>query len=226
MKENNTIFHSDIIEPEIQGIYRSDEEFYFACYLEELRAAGYVLSYDYEPETYRLVDTVKMPFKEQLKTKIKESDVTLLRPVEYTPDFNIVWKDEAAGVFIPMSEFNCRYVPFQNSELELQLYTDVFKDNFSPAHSIIEVKPFFDFKRANQQAIKMIKWLYAIQGPFVQMVKIGDQKKDIFAKTFLPERAKYTVKSGKQRTKNGKPIEGRTLQEFVDLQKTTKTKFW
>lgn len=194
-----------------KNIYRSDEEYFFSAYCEELMRDGYISHYEYEPFNFELCGNVRIPYKQQLKTKVKYKDFGLFRPKSYTPDFLMMWTDKAKGVFVPSNEFDPIYMPFID---------------YDSGKSIIEVKPSYDFRGKNSSVVWEIKWLFSTKDKYVQLIKIGDVKKDLFAKTFLPERARYSVKAKKLRLKGGKPLVGKTLEEFVESQKSKETKFW
>ncbi len=191
-----------MIEPQIVAEYKSNEEFYFACWCEELLQNGYIEFYNYEPKSFLLCDKVVEVCETQLKTKVKIDTFSLLKELRYTPDFFIKWTDKALNIFVSSDNYKAvKYTPFiMNEEM----------------NSYIEVKPTFDKNGTISNTVVKIKMLYNKHNVFTNLVQIGTaKKKDFFTKTFLPERAAYTVPKGKTkmrlRTKDSKPISNNYL---------------
>jgi hypothetical protein len=61
--------------------FKSQEEKYFSYYLDELKNAGFVSNYWYEPTSFVLSEKVKITVNEKSKTLFQEHS--------YTPDFKI-----------------------------------------------------------------------------------------------------------------------------------------
>ncbi|MCK9429307.1 MAG: hypothetical protein M0R17_04835 [Candidatus Omnitrophica bacterium] len=69
----------------------STEETWMKIYFEELQEKGFIKSLEYQPEPFILSDKVEIPFMEQLKTKTKISNKTLISKHIYTMDYLITW---------------------------------------------------------------------------------------------------------------------------------------
>ncbi len=59
--------------------FRSDDEVYFAWFLDELKQEGYVRKWTYEEEVFDLVDSHKVPWKRKMRTKVKNEEFTLIQ---------------------------------------------------------------------------------------------------------------------------------------------------
>ena len=177
-------------------MYASKEELYFSWFLDELLEAGYIDSYKFEPEPFYLCDKVSHAWMEQLKTKERLTETTLLQGHIYTPDFNVFWNKKAHKIF----------------------YTD-FSDNYNHKHypfyakkgsCYIEIKPVFDQNNMTRLFRINQKWVYAEYGEYVNLIKVPD----IFEKTFTPERYLKTDKSMKPRKIKFKT---RSLKEYNEI---------
>jgi hypothetical protein len=190
-------------------MFRSNEEWWFSWWLDELLDAGYVEDWEYESEVFTLSDPYRMPWEKKLKTKTKPMEHKLLEKCTYTPDFKIIWDESARGIF------------YHN-------IGDEFDDpkelpHFFAQENIthIEIKPNHDFQNKTQQAVIKMKWLMqlgtwcqlVIPSPKVTKGKVS-HKNALFYNTFLPERYLYTDKSGQLRKINYKYI---TFKQWQDI---------
>jgi len=194
---------------EPREMFRSNEEWWFSWWLDELLDAGYVEDWEYESEVFTLSDPYRMPWEKKLKTKTKPMEHKLLEKCTYTPDFKIIWDESARGIF------------YHN-------IGDEFDDpkelpHFFAQENIthIEIKPNHDFQNKTQQAVIKMKWLMqigvwcqlVIPSPKVTKGKVS-HKNALFYNTFLPERYLYTDKSGQLRKINYKYI---TFKQWQDI---------
>jgi len=170
--------------------YDSKEEIWFAWYLDELNAAGYIDFYRYQPSLFELSDSVKYPVDIQLKTKIKTVYKTLLQPHSYQCDFKIVWSAAAKNVFFTANG-NKKDFPF--------IARDVLDLEF---RSHVDIKPAHDLYNMTREFIINQKWVYQVHGVYVQ--KIVPAK--LFKSTFTPERYYFTDKSLKPRKLAFQPV--------------------
>ena len=183
--------------------FDSKEELYFSFWLEELEQAGYINSWN-NAKTYQLGEKIVNKYTEQLKTKSKEKEQTILNGCEYTPDFEINWNEKANNLF---------YTHITNgikTNLDL-LITD--GENISINTSIVEIKANFDNNNMTRLNGINRKWMYQKYSVFVNLVKVPD----IFKDTFTPK--KYLV------TDTGKQIrlihlQTRSLEEYIKLKTT------
>jgi len=196
-----------ILKPKAKPVtnpdFDSPEEEWFSWYLEELVQAGLASRWS-RAETYDLSPPLVGRYLRlkgkgpKAKEVVVEKDI--LKKHSYTPDFSVWWTEEA---------YRCGLV--QNvSRSEIKDSTPILAN--PDQMSVFEVKPFFDRHGKTTWATCQIKWLYQLQGTFVQLVKVGSNKTDgIFSKSFTP--AKYLLtRTGKDRKLHHDPI---TLQEFL-----------
>jgi len=145
-------------------MFVSKEELYFSWWLDDMKKAGFVEEYFYEPTTFLLCDKVVKKYEEivelKTKTKVIPKSITLMQDLKYTPDFKVVFKQ------IP----------------------EFFKRNFFIQDNIwwVDCKGSF-IGRNNNSAITFPlnqKFMYVVHGILVE--KIIPQK--LFKSTFTPER--------------------------------------
>ena len=181
--------------------YDSPEELYVSWYLDEMIEAGYVIKYDYQPDSFALSSKGTYGWRKKLKTKNKDMVSTLLQEHVYTADFEVMWEPSAVSLLLKAlgGTLKGRLTPF-------------WAEITSPDSNIIstwEVKPLFDRNNMTRLFTINQKWVYDKYGIYVQ--KIIPQK--LFKDTFTPERYLLTD-SGKQKRKlNFTP---RTLEEYVE----------
>jgi len=187
--------------------YKSDEERYFADWLEELKEADYVKSWEYEPETFVLAEKVDFPCLKRMKTKNKQEEFNGMQKVEYTYDFKILWDFKAVGIFI-----------WDESITYIKKSDVLFFNYGSTVISYIDIKGTFG-GRNNSSAISApikMKWLYQKYGIYVQIIKpLGG----LFKKTFYPK-SYFTTDKGNERSKRikGKNIPISELKEFKTIE--------
>jgi hypothetical protein len=190
-------------------VFDSDEEKYFSWYLDELLQAGYISRWTYQPYTYRLSPIQKYSVYQQMKTGTKTKRLSLLRAHEYTPDFGIQWTEKASRIF------------FNGIFHGIDLKTAPFIINYDTIHnkailySVIEIKPSFD--RNNMIRLFRInqKWLYDLQGVYVQEITVDKKNgRGLFPDSFTPNEYRLTEKTKQERSLKYEP---RSLKEFIDL---------
>lgn len=160
--------------------YDSDEEVFVSMWLKELQDAGYVKSYKKSTVAIPLTPGLKIPYQKitQLKTKLKveNKEHIILRPSEYTPDFEVEWTLEGFTLFVNSIMIN-----------------DFIKSRFLYAFNcntscMIEVKPGFDQNNMTRDFVTKQKYIWDKLKVFVNLV----EPVELFQKTFLPlEAAKY-----------------------------------
>lgn len=173
----------------------TNEERWFGYYLEELKQAGYIEEYEYQPTSLVLCPESEHPFK-KFHQKV------------YTPDYKIYWNDPA-GLFTSDHD---KKAPFYQTRHWVS-YIDVKGSGFK-----------FGLNNSDVTFPDRQAWVWHQLGIFIQKVEVSLKKKSIFEKTFLPHRIKeeeiYTT-TGKTWTKGDSKVKfnALTLQEYVDLQK-------
>jgi hypothetical protein len=172
----------------------SNEERYILWYFETLRNWNYIESYE-RAQTYPLSEPIWRDYEKALKTKIKVVPEQIIKGHEYTPDYKVVWKEQAIGIFTADLNGSLRKnLPFISQDLV----------------SIIEVKPTYDFKNMTRAAMINIKWVWEKHGIYINVTK-PDQ---LFNKTFTPERYLLTDKSFKPRKIKYKNV--KNIKEFIN----------
>jgi hypothetical protein len=179
---------------------RSDEEWYFSFWCDELINAGIINRYMYESNTFTLSKAKKYPLLIVMKTKTKLSEKGLLEEHVYTPDFLIEWNEGYLNRFFRIINdetctAKCPFFAIRST-----------KDN--KAYTFIETKGNYDANNMTRLFKITQKWLYDKYNLYVDLLKIPD----LFKKTFTPERYKFTNSTMQPRTINF-PV--RTLNEYL-----------
>lgn len=202
MKKDKKIF-------EYKGtLMESQEEAWFAMWLEELRRNGYIISWDKVTKSIELTKPVKFSYikETELKTKIKREtkEFTLLNGMTYTPDFSIYWSPKGWEKFASNLTTPKKDAQF----FAHHLITDTY----------VEIKPKFDQNNMTRDFITKQKFIYDKLKLFVNLIF----PEELFEDTFMPEEAKldfiYKVntkikKKGEWKT-NYIP---KTLNEFLSI---------
>jgi len=182
--------------------FDSKEETYFAWYLHELKEAGFILRWKYQPKPFKLADSVKYSFKIKLKTKTKTIKKTLLKPHQYQADFLIVWSDKAVNIFFknPSDYGDPMKLPF------VARYVDLGLECWQ---SIIDVKGTFNRNESWTKFSVAQKWVWQKYQIYIQKVIPGM----MFKETFTPKRYLFTDKKVRRRRFNYTPI---SLHQFLN----------
>jgi hypothetical protein len=181
--------------------FDSTEEMHFYWWVKELKEAGYVNSYLPHPKPIVLSPEIRLEYTKPMKrVEDKILSHSILRGHEYTYDGLIQWNDKAKNIF------------HNNLDEANHAWT---KDRFDKLISNydlckIEVKPMYDQNNMTRLAVINQKWVFEKTGYFINIVK----PEKLFAKTFTPDRYRYTDKSKQARKIKFKT---RTLQEFESL---------
>jgi hypothetical protein len=174
----------------------SKEELYFSYWCEELEQAGYIKTWG-KAKTYTLGEKIVNKYTEQLKTKTKEKEQTILNSCEYTPDFEIHWNTEAYQIFVDNLVYD-----------NMKVNTDLILCNGFSGTSIIEIKANFDSNNMTRLNTINRKWMMQKYGLYVNLVKVPD----IFKDMFTPQRYLLTDSGKQSRLIHFKT---KTLEEYV-----------
>ena len=170
------------------SIYDSQEEIWFAQWLDELKDNGFITSWSRDTETIVVAPPLVSTYK-QGKTLKKQ---TVLRKFHYTPDFIINWDEKAAGLFYNTLNTSKITQPF------------ISQNNVS----IVETKPEFDRNNMTRLFREIQKLLWITQSKFINLVILPE----LFSLTFTP-RAFLKTKTGlKRKITKWNPL---TLQEYL-----------
>ena len=202
----------------------SQEEIYFAHWLDEAKEAGFVEKWMYVTKPFLVCPYVRLPYIKttQLKTKVKQElkEFTLLHDLEYTPDFKVKWTQKGMDKFVsyaggegdhkyvnPKSIFFCGYWQLK----DVGLWNTTW----------VEVKPTFDMHGKISKFSVLQKILWTFKGLFVDLII----PQDLFKETWMPkaimEDFKYKVVPKKQAAKGKKKGDWKTnyipktLKEFI-----------
>lgn len=188
--------------------FDSDEEVFMAMWLEELKEKGYIACWKKIIEPIPLTKRYKIEYTKstQLKTKIKKEkkEFTLLRPSEYTPDFEIHWTRTGFEKFL--YNLIAHKLSTDRREYE-QLITDPHKALFFSKEyneTLVEIKPAFDMQNMERGFVHKQKYLWDKLQIFVNLV----EPVELFRKTFLPLLAASYFKYKKSPTGKNKGKKG------------------
>jgi hypothetical protein len=158
--------------------FDSIEEWEFGKWCEEAKELNLLTEFIHHPPSFQLSERVSIKMKKQLKTKIKEVDVFLLHPHKYTTDYSITINFMLWDKLDNMGD--SKLVAF----------------NY-PGPFYIDVKGSFSlYNDAKQFAINR-KWVMDKYKVYVNEVV----PEEWFKKTFVPQAALVTWKTGKLRDK-------------------------
>jgi hypothetical protein len=179
---------------------RSDEEWYFSFWLDELVSIGIVKRYMYESNTFTLSKAKTYPHLLIMKTKTKLTEKSLLEGHEYTPDWCIEWSEEYLNRFY-------RIINDETCTVKCPFFAIRSTKDGKP-YTFIETKGSYDANNMIRLFRITQKWLYDKYGLYVELLKIPD----LFKKTWVPDKYRYTNKTMQPRTINFKAI---TLNEYL-----------
>jgi len=193
----------------------NDGEKEFRWYCEELKKYGWLKDFTREPETFKVLD----PFVALREVHHKSKDNTiqnfnLLRPVNYTYDFRLVWNPIALYIFTEIYQegeaFRFGKPPFISHRLELFGRMEIV--------TYVDVKPHSSAtqrgaRTSSSYSFPFIqKMLMHLHGLYInKIIPSPDNKKDgvntcLFATTFTPNRYLFTEGGGSMRKLHHMPI--------------------
>lgn len=161
---------------EYKGILMdSQEEVWFAMWLQELKKNGYIVTWDKVTKPMEITKAVKFPYikETKLKTKIKteSKEFTLLNAMNYTPDFSIFWTDYG-------------WIKF-GSPLTNPKKDSIFFSGGSIDDTLVEIKPSFDQNNMTRDFITKQKFIFDKFKLFINLIF----PEELFEDTFMPEEA-------------------------------------
>lgn len=195
-------------------IFDSREEVWFAMWCQELKTAGYIQYWNKVTEPLPIIEPLEIEYikKTQLKTKVRHENktFTLLKGLEYTPDFRVEWTIKGFQTFV--SAMN------ENIKPDRWFFAGPSYPG-SPRPSLvghIEVKPTFDQHGKTARFSIMQKIIWKTQEIFVDLIVV----EDLFEGTFMPKEAMPEFKYKKApRTGQWKcKYKPKTLEEYVTAQ--------
>ena len=179
-------------------VFDSREEVWMAMWLEELKEAGFIDWWNKITAPVTVITPYRFVYKQKKKTKI----FTLLKGLEYTPDFEVVWSQKGMDTFVST-------IGDENADPKSWFFA-----KFPTRQTYVEVKPTFDQHGKTARFSIMQKVLWEVRQMFVDLIIV----EDLFEGTFMPKEAvpefKYKIKSkaGQWKTK----YIPKTLNEFLN----------
>lgn len=173
--------------------YDSDEEYYFACWLNELKSEGLVIDYETQIK-FELID------KKQVVNGKKKRQ--LCREWTYTADFKITWSQRVLDLGILVS-----------TPLSSNLNNEFF-NNDNPLISYVDIKASYTSKyKVTDITFPLVqKFMLEEKGIFINKIKPLCKTKGLFKTTYTPKA--YTItKTGKSRKESW---QHKTLQQYLN----------
>lgn len=159
-------------------LFDSLEEKLFAMWLEELKENGVVKYWFRELRIIQITAGIKVPYvkQTQLKTKLKleVKSFTLLRPSEYTPDFEVTFNMDFWGKIVSPPH-----------ESKLFNKDAVFFSSYYDKPTLVEIKPSFDQNNMERLFVLNQKFIWDKFKIFVNLI----EPVELFKNTFLPLQA-------------------------------------
>lgn len=183
----------------IDGIWKSKEEWYTSWYLDELKQAGIVGNWKYEPTTYNLTLPASFEYLDDSIRKPNKKVKSLLRACTYTPDFYVPWNPLFKSKFLKVLG------DVSISELTNPFFAQIYPEKYN---SQWDTKG--GYKRANGHETFTAKQAMLYQRHCVYCQEFVPKK--IFEETFTPKRYLWTD-GGKQVRKIDFKIV--TLEEYL-----------
>lgn len=166
--------------------FDSLEELAFLQWAQELKRAGYITSIE-RSESFLLCDAMTIGYAEQLKTKSKPMQQTILHGHSYTPEFRIRWSDKARDKFVEIIGGTKKFE---------KLFLGV-PCEFGGYETYIEIKPLWDQNNMERLFKVNQKWMWDKHHIFVNLVKCPE----LFPKTFTPTEYLTTPSGFKRKIK-------------------------
>lgn len=203
-----------------------------AWWLEDAKAHGIVVDWQYEPKAWELCEQHDLLYYKERVTKTKTpktiremNSKTMIEKQTYTCDFKIVWNIKYEGILFKRYDRILKgaltpYFWAREEESQLEVYDVTY----------VDVKP--GFAQQGQQSFVRFPvkqaWVYDKYGVYVQKLiitqslkhKLGRRYSGLFVSTFVPERYLLTDSGGQRRKIN---FEFKTIQEYVKSATTEKT---
>jgi len=162
---------------------KSNLEYFFYLYLEELQDYGFIDEFWYEKEAFKLSESVHEPYLKQMKSKVVREEELLLRECTYTPDFQVKWNKKAGNIFY-----------LDRREATINRSNIIFRLGYLSNCTLMgyyEIKPMNESKLDSSKEFPTLsKWIYEKYNIFVQKIKPYDSngKNCLFQQTFTPKK--------------------------------------
>lgn len=165
--------------------FDSKEEKWFSYYLSELKQRGLIQRWEYQPETFILSDEYKQHVFVEKKNHNQITDVKLLNPHSYTPDFKIVWDKSAHGKLYWQQggAYKQGAAKYSKPRRDAFIPFVAYHIGTDEICTLVDVKGTFG---ASDRAFSITQKWMATRGMFVQKVVVSLCEKGIFYKSFFP----------------------------------------
>ena len=216
---------------------KNTTELYFELWLDELKNKGLVKYYEREPKNILIKDSFPIFYNQHNKRGnpiIK--NFNLFRPITYTPDYLVVFDKSLLNIlfgFLIKSDLDNSYCLKDFDEIkpgnvysETLFYTSKKIDSGKFAGDYLlyfDVKPpssvlqFTGNLQSSRDFPLKSRMIFDKYGVYINKVIPIGQKTSLFSKTFLPERYKYTDKSGELRKLKDYEKSSKSLNEYLKL---------
>jgi hypothetical protein len=208
-------------------------EVYFEWWLEELKAVGLVKSYEREPQTFVLMDAEPIFYNQHYKSKEPlVKNFNLFRPITYTPDYKVVFSIKLVSKLFGYIDRNKKIIEDYGFKepgsvyQETLCYTIDEHDAFKGGIEVwFDVKPpakalqFSGQLGSSREFPYNQRLMYEKHNIIVNKVVPIGSSTSLFAKTFLPNRYRWTDKSGAIRQLKPYEAKAKTLQQYLESKK-------
>lgn len=213
---------------------RNMTELYFEWWLEELKSRGLVLKYEREPKTFLISDPVQIFYHQVKKTKKTLVPFQLYKPLNYTPDYKVVFSEKLKNKLFGVIEkslgvmHDSDYEEIGSAYQNTLFYTELFQASkeFPGCFDVwFDVKPpAVAVKHSGQLGSSRdfkytSKMMYDNHGIIVNKVVPVGTKESLFGKTFMPFRYKFTDVSQSPRKLKDYERGFRDINQYLELKK-------
>lgn len=211
-------------------------EVYFEWWLEELKAVGLVKSYEREPQTFVLMDAEPIFYNQHYKSKEPlVKNFNLFRPITYTPDYVISISCKLASRLFGVIKKETKLLYDLDYREPGSVYQETLFYTINHPHECLDKEHFIDIWFDVKPPAKALQFsgqlgssrefpynqrlMYEKHNIIVNKVIPIGSSTSLFAKTFLPNRYKWTDKSGAIRQLKGYEANAKTLQQYLESKK-------
>lgn len=216
---------------------KNSTELYFEWWLDELKSQNLVKKYEREPQSIVIKESYPIFYNQHYK---KQEPIirnfNLFQPITYTPDYLVVFDKSLLNKlfgYIKKSDLDNSHIleDFEKSEIKPgNVYSETLfystnkikKGEFLGDYIIyFDVKPpssvlqFTGNLQSSRDFPLKSRMIFDRYGVYINKVIPVGQKTDLFAKTFLPERFRYTDKSGQVRKLKPYQESCKTINEYL-----------
>ena len=215
---------------------KNNTELYFEWWLDELKSLGFVKEYTREPYQIKIKDSLPIFYNQHYKKQEPiVRNFNLFQPVSYTPDYQVVFDkcllNKLFGFIQKNEDKTYSLLDFETDEIKPgNVYSETLFYSCKKIESgqfkgdyvlIFDVKPpssvlqFTGNLQSSRDFPLKSRMIFERYGIYINKVIPVGQKTDLFAKTFLPKRFRYTDKSGGLRKLKPYQESCKTINEYL-----------